>query len=129
MSALPRAEYATRSQSLSVFVLEDETLIRMMIVQMLEELRHRVVVEAGSLREAIALAATADFDLALLDLNVAGDTSNDVAMIVDRRGLPVLFVSGYTSTGLPPPFNGRSVLQKPFREHDLRTAIDRLLGS
>jgi CheY-like chemotaxis protein len=114
---------------LSIFVLEDEALIRMMIVQILEELGHRVVFEAGNIREAMALATTADFDLALLDVNVGGDTSNDVAAIVDRRGLLVLFVSGYTSTGLPPPFGERRlVLQKPFREYDLKRAIEQLLA-
>jgi CheY-like chemotaxis protein len=76
---------------LLIFVLEDEALIRMMIVQMLEELGHRLVFEAGNIREAMALATTADFDLAHLDVNVGGDTSNDVAAIVDRRGLPATF--------------------------------------
>jgi hypothetical protein len=33
----------------SIFLVEDEALIRMMIVEMLEELGHRVVAEAGSI--------------------------------------------------------------------------------
>ena len=52
--------------SLAVFVLDDEPLIRMMIAQMLEELGHYVVAEAGSISDALALAETAAFDLALL---------------------------------------------------------------
>ena len=110
--------------SASVFIVEDEALIRMMIIQMLEELGHRVVAEAGSLTEGLPLAETAEFDLALLDINVGGYNSESIAQIVERRGLPILFVTGYTSTGLPPPFSGRPVLQKPFRIEVLKEAID-----
>jgi CheY-like chemotaxis protein len=110
--------------SASIFVLEDEVLIRMMIVQMLEELGHRVVAEAGSLTEGLSLAETAEFDLALLDINVGGYTSEGIAQIVERRGLPILFVTGYISTGLPPPFSDRRVLQKPFPIEALKKAID-----
>jgi CheY-like chemotaxis protein len=68
------AEEMSKPGSLSIFILEDEALTRMMVVQMIEELGHRVVVEAGSRSEALSLAETADFDLALLDINIAGHT-------------------------------------------------------
>ena len=110
--------------SASVFVVEDEALIRMMIIQMLEELGHRVVAEAGSFTEGLRLAETAEFDLALLDINVGGYNCESIAQIVERRGLPILFVTGYTSTGLPPPFSDRRVLQKPFRIEVLKKAIN-----
>jgi CheY-like chemotaxis protein len=115
--------------SLSIFVLEDEALIRMMVVQMIEELGHRVVAEAGSIAEALSLVETADFDLALLDVNVAGRTSDDVARIVEQRRLPWLFVSGYNSSGLPGPFSGRPVLQKPFTADALKRAIETAMRS
>jgi len=47
----------------SAFLVEDEALIRMMIVEMLEELGHRVVAEAGSIEAAEPLARTSAFDL------------------------------------------------------------------
>ena len=58
-----------KAQSYSFFVVEDETLIRMMIVEMLEELGHTVTNEAARLDQAVSLARSADFDLALLDVN------------------------------------------------------------
>jgi CheY-like chemotaxis protein len=112
---------------LSVFVLEDEALIRMMTVEMVEELGHFVVAEAGSISEALSLAETADFDLALLDVNIRGHVSFDVAAIIEQRRLPMLFVSGYNATGLPPPFDQHLLLQKPFDIHALKKAIDRVL--
>ena len=110
-------------RELSLFLVEDETLIRMMMAQMLEELGHRVIAEAGSVREALSLAETADFDLALLDVNLAGESIAPVAITIERRGLPFIFVTRYAPGALPEPFIGRSVLRKPFPIEILKQAI------
>src|SRR5882724_8104806 len=83
----------------SIFLVEDEALIRMMFAEMVEELGHRVVAEAGDMVAGQALAETAIFDLAILDINIAGDIITPVAEIIDRRGLPFIFVSGYGPRG------------------------------
>ena len=111
-------------RELSLFLVEDEALIRMMIVQMIEELGHRVVAEAGSVGEALPLAETAEFDLALLDVNLAGESIAPVAITIERRGLPFLFVTGYSPAALPGPFSGSFVLRKPFPIAILKRAID-----
>ena len=96
----------------------------MMIAEMLKDLGYHVVAETSSIDDALRLAETAKFDLALLDVNVAGSSIFPVADIVERRGLPLLFVSGYATTGLPEPFGSRGVLHKPFEIHRLKKAID-----
>ena len=115
-------------QGASVFVVEDEALIRMMIVEMLEELGHRVVAEAGSIQAAEPPARTAAFDLAIFDINVAGLNISPIAEIVAARGLPFVFVSGYGSAGVPVLFKDKPVLRKPFMiEHFadmINSAID-----
>jgi CheY-like chemotaxis protein len=113
---------------LSIFVLDDEALIRVMIADMVEAMGHRVVAEAGNVAQALTLAETAAFDLALLDVNIAGQTSADVAAVVARRGLPLVFVTGYGSTGLPEGFRDRPALQKPFDVEDLKRVIDVAFG-
>jgi CheY-like chemotaxis protein len=113
----------------TIFVLEDEALIRMMIVEMVEELGHRIVADAGNIPDALPLAETAPFDLALLDINIGGHTSVDVAAILERRRLPMLFVTGYTFNCLPSPFCERPLLRKPFQIEELKGAIDRALMS
>jgi CheY-like chemotaxis protein len=80
----------------SIFLVEDEALIRMMLAEMVEELGHRVVAEAGDMVAGQALAETAIFDLAILDINIAGDMITPIAEIIDRRGLP--FLSGESET-------------------------------
>ena len=52
-----------------MFLVEDEALIRIMMTDMLEELGHIVVAEAANIKEALALAQTADFEIAILDIN------------------------------------------------------------
>jgi len=101
-------------QGLSVFLVEDEALIRMMIADMLEELGHRVVAEAGSIDKAEPLARNSAFDLGVFDINVGGPIITPIAEIVAARGLPFVFVSGYGSEGVPPSFGDRPVLRKPF---------------
>ena len=79
----------------SIFLVEDEALIRMMLAEMVEELGHRIFAEAGNVRDARALAETIFFDIAILDINIAGSSIAPVATIIARRGLPFFFVSGY----------------------------------
>ena len=107
-----------------VLLVEDEAIIRMMIAEMVEELGHRVVAEAGDIREAERLATAAQFDLAILDINVNGDSILPVAEIVARRNVPFVFASGYGATGLPEPFRNRPVLKKPFLIEQLASAIN-----
>jgi CheY-like chemotaxis protein len=114
-------------RSLSVFVLEDEPLIHMLLTDMTEDLGHRVVADAATITEALTMAESAEFDLAFLDVNIAGRTSDDVAAIVARRGLPLIFITGYDTKGLPEGFRDRPMIQKPFTSDGLKAAIDQAL--
>ena len=112
----------------SVFLVEDEALIRMMIVEMLEELGHRVVAEAGSIQAAEPLARTSVFDLAVFDINIAGFNISPIAEIVAARGLPFIFVTGYGPAGRPVLFEDKPVLRKPFLISDFATFINSALS-
>jgi len=79
----------------NIFLVEDEALIRMMIAEMVEQLGHRVVAEAGNVETGRELAQSASFDLALLDINLDGYSVAPVVEVIEKRGLPCLFVSGY----------------------------------
>jgi CheY-like chemotaxis protein len=118
----------SKVRQVSVFLVEDETLIRMMIAGMIEELGHTVVAEAANIANAMRLAETADFEIAILDINVGGDRIEPVAEIIDGRHLPFVFASGYGAAGLPARFHNRPVLQKPFLADRLEQAIQLALG-
>jgi DNA-binding NtrC family response regulator len=113
----------------SIFLVEDEVLIRMMLADMVEELGHRVVAEAGNIQVAQALAETTFFDVAILDINIAGSSIAPVAAIIARRGLPFIFVSGYGLASRPEEFIERPALQKPVSISILGETIDAILAT
>ena len=120
---------ATRPPGGSVFLVEDEVMIRMMVADMLEELGYRVVAEAGEINEAIRLAESADFDLAILDVNVNGKVISPVADLITARNRPFIFATGYGSSGLPEEYRDRPALQKPFQIESLAQMIDTAIKS
>jgi CheY-like chemotaxis protein len=120
---------ATRPPRGSVFLVEDEVMIRMMVADMLEELGYRVVAEAGDISEAIRLLQSTDFDFAILDVNVNGKVISPVADLIKARNRPFIFATGYGSSGLPEEYRDRPALQKPFQIETLARVIDNTLKS
>jgi CheY-like chemotaxis protein len=110
-----------------VFVVEDEFLIRMLLEDMLADLGHDIAAVAGSVSEAVELAKTSEFDLAILDVNLDGRDVYPVADILADRGLPFVFVTGYGGRGLPEPYRERPTLQKPFQLEDLRATLSAVM--
>ena len=113
----------------SVLIVEDEVLIRMMLVEMVELLGHKVIGEAGRIEEGQSLAETQEYDLAILDINLQGFNVRPVAEAVRSRGLPLLFLSGYGSNGAPVGFKGTPVLEKPCTPDKLKRMIDTALSN
>ncbi len=102
-------------------------MIRMMVVDMLEDLGFTIAGEAASVSEGVRLAQSADYDVALLDVNLNGEIVEPVARAVAERQRPFLFVSGYGTAGLPDSFRDNAALQKPFKMDALAAALDRAM--
>ena len=118
---------ATRPVGGSVFLVEDEVMIRMMVADMLEELGYKVAAEAGDITEALRLAQATEFDIAILDVNVNGKVISPVADVIKAKGCPFIFATGYGSSGLPEEYRDRPALQKPFQLETLARMIDSTL--
>jgi CheY-like chemotaxis protein len=118
---------ATRPPGGSVFLVEDEVMIRMMVADMLEELGYTVAAEAGEINEAIRLVQSTEFDFAILDVNVNGKVISPVADLIKVRNRPFIFATGYGSSGLPEEYRDRPALQKPFQIETLARVIDSTL--
>jgi CheY-like chemotaxis protein len=112
--------------ALKVLVVEDEALVSMLVEDMLSDLGCVVVGPAAELDEALRLAGSADIDAALLDVNLGGRPIFPVADALRERGVPFAFASGYGEAGLSEGHRGALVLQKPFREADLRRVLEEL---
>jgi DNA-binding response OmpR family regulator len=96
---------------------------------MVEEFGHRVAAEAGNVVEGRSLAETAEYDLAILDINLKGVSVGPVAEAIAARGLPLIFLSGYGPAGVPDGFEGRPVLSKPCTPDLLKSTINAVLSS
>ena len=110
-------------RSLRILVVEDEMTIALLIEDMLLDLGHTVVDLAMRLPQALALAETAQIDLAVLDVNLDGRLSFPVADALQARGVPFIFATGYGSAGVDPAYRNHTVIKKPFLMKDLEGAI------
>jgi CheY-like chemotaxis protein len=117
----------THFAGVKVLVVEDEGAVAIMIEDMLEALGCEIVSSAARVAEAREIAATADIDLAVLDVNVAGLPVFPVAEILRERQIPFLFSTGYGASGLPTEFAGQPVLSKPFSEQELQQKLSLIL--
>lgn len=111
----------------SVFLVEDEVMIRMMVADMLEELGYSIAAEAGDIGEATRLAGSTEFDVAILDVNVNGKVISPVAEVLASRNKPFIFATGYGAQGLPEDFRDRPTLQKPFQMETLAQVLSTTL--
>jgi two-component system, response regulator PdtaR len=110
-----------------VLVAEDETIIRLDLVEMLDRAGLEVVGEARDGVEAVELARTKEPDLAVLDVKMPRlDGIEAARRILDERPIPIVMLTAYGQDELV----GRAVeagvfgyLVKPFREVDLLPAI------
>jgi CheY-like chemotaxis protein len=106
-----------------VLVVEDESMIRMLLDGMLSDIGYTMTAEAGALDEALALAKQDGFDVAILDVNLHSEPITPVAEILTQRGLPFVFATGADLRGVPEVYRSHPTLQKPFRVEALERAL------
>ena len=109
-----------------ILIVEDEMTIALLLEDMVTDLGHHPAALAMRLPQALQLAETEELDLAILDVNLDGRMSFPLAEVLERRGVPFLFATGYGSGGLDPAYRDKVVINKPFSLEDLGRAIDRV---
>jgi CheY-like chemotaxis protein len=111
-------------QGTRVLVVEDEALLSLDLENMLRDLGCVVAGTAARLDDALVMARTSDFDVALLDVNLGGKRVDPVAEAIRERGTPIVYVTGYGKT-----VASGFVLEKPHSASDLeRTLTSALAG-
>jgi DNA-binding response OmpR family regulator len=98
-------------------------LVAMNIEDMIDALGHIAAGIAGRLDAALDMARQGSFDLAMLDVNLAGSPSFPVAAALRARNIPFLFATGYGVAGVEETYRDVPILQKPFRQEELGAAI------
>lgn len=113
-----------RLQGKTVLLVEDEPIVAMLVEDMLAGLGAQVVGPAAQLTEAIDLATSAQFDVAVLDVKLGGDSSAKVAEMLRERAIPYVLATGFDNPALG---SGAPVLQKPYLQEDLERVLEQAL--
>jgi CheY-like chemotaxis protein len=106
-----------------VLIVEDEAFVAMLIEDMLTELGFDIAGVASRVSAALPLVSTLNFDLAILDVNLAGEVSFPVADAIAGKGVPYMFATGYGRKAIIAAHAHRPVISKPFSIDELRYAI------
>ena len=106
-----------------VLVVEDEMLVAMLVEDTLQELGCEVVGPVPSVSKALNATRTEVFDVALLDVNLAGQKVYPVAEALEERGIPFVLLSGYGQYAIPAGRTHWRVCSKPFTLNALSAAL------
>ena len=115
--------------ALRILVIEDSPVIAMATEDMLRAFGHVPLGPVGNMADALALAENEEMDAAIVDLNIRGTKAFSLLSILERRGIPFLIVSGYADWKMPDEWAGRTRLQKPFSETQLRDKLTDIFES
>ncbi len=117
------------TRALRVLIVEDEALIGLHLQGVLRDLGHSVSGIAPSLRTALAVAAGAPSDLAIVDVGLVGDGGDGIdtaAALRDRYGIPSLLMTGASFDEFGDRIkdaNPVGLLTKPYTEEDIANAL------
>jgi len=114
-------------RSLRVLIIEDEAMIALLIEDMVGDLGGQVVGPATKFEQAMYLALQADFDLAVLDVNIDGLAVYPIADVLRDRGIPFIFMTGYDSSVIPQRYQHNCVLLKPFTNQTFSNALREII--
>lgn len=78
-----------------VLVVEDEGIVALDMESLLQDHGCTVIGPAATIRRALDLIASEDPDLAVLDLNLKGESALPIASALNERDIPFVVVSGY----------------------------------
>jgi len=106
-----------------VLIVEDESMVIMLMEDFLVELGCEIAAVASRLKEAHDKASALTFDLAVLDVNLNGEQTFALARGLLAAGRAIVFSTGYGASTLPHELRHVPILQKPFQQEDLERAL------
>ena len=113
-----------------ILVVEDAFLLVTLLQDLFDGLGWVMVGPATRLVDALQLAREETFDAALLDVNLDGTMSWDVAMVLRDRGIPFAFGTGYNVAAiLPEDLAGTPVIGKPYQVSELQQVIHHAISA
>ena len=106
-----------------VLVVEDDALIGMAVAQSAQHCGCSVIGPVMKLDAGIEAARTAELDGAILDINLGTEDAWPIAEILQRRGIPFVLLSAYSSAEVPESFWRVPLVTKPSTDPALHRAL------
>jgi CheY-like chemotaxis protein len=114
--------------AMRVLILEDSLIIAMEAEEILRDIGAEVVDIFASAARAAEAVEKAQYDCAMLDVNLGEAMSFEFARQLQSKGIAFGFVTGYSDTqDFPTDLQDVPLLVKPFNEHDMRGFLGRIL--
>ena len=107
-----------------VLIVEDESLIAMMLEDFLDSLGHSLAGTCETVPDALARVEEGGFDVAILDVNLNGQRVWPVADRLAAKGIPYVLATGGHIEPPPPAHADAPVLSKPFTLDAVEPALD-----
>jgi CheY-like chemotaxis protein len=107
-----------------VLIVEDESLIAMMLEDFLDSLGHSLAGTCETVPDALARVEEGGFDVAILDVNLNGQRVWPVADRLAARGIPYVLATGGHIEPPPPEHANAPVLSKPFTLDAVEPALN-----
>ena len=129
-----RLDMAGSAQGETVLIVDDEPTVRMLVVDILEDLGYAVIEAADSLTGLKILQSDVDLNLLITDVGLPGGMNGRQMAEAGRQsrpGLKTLFITGYAENAaignghLDP---GMEILTKPFAVDALATRVREIMG-
>ena len=121
-------DLSRRREPYRILVAEDAFLLVSLLQEVFETLGWEMIGPATRLADAMHLAQHESFDAALLDVNLDGMMSWEVAIALKERGIPFVFGTGYNvSAVLPDNLTGSPVIAKPYQLTELQQVLRRAI--
>ncbi|MEM7565601.1 MAG: HWE histidine kinase domain-containing protein [Pseudomonadota bacterium] len=127
--SLPARDVSNEAASKVALLVEDNAILAMDMQDTLDKIGFGKVETVGTIAAALALLEKKRFDLAVLDMNLRGEVSYDIAETLLEKAIPFIFVTGYGSHfDMPSHLAHITILSKPVNEATLSNALAGMLG-
>jgi DNA-binding NtrC family response regulator len=108
----------------SALVVEDNMIIAMEAEEILRDLGYADCHVCGSVRGAMQIISDNSIGFALLDIDLGNETSEEIAALLQAKGTPFIFASGYSEfPEIADTLAGVPVVNKPYTGNDIAEAI------
>ena len=124
----PKPDAASPLAGLRIMIAEDEFLIAVDLQEMFQDAGAEVIGPYATFAVALDAAARKTISAAVLDVRLGRDTTEEVAVMLQKRGIPFLFCSGqalpdHIATRLP----AAATLIKPVAYRTMLEAVCQLI--